>query len=241
MIPYFMRHYQPIANSFIILDDNSTDGSVELLQNYPNVELGRFHNRRNFFVNSFVKNALKFYNNYWKRSRGKADWVIICNIDEHLYHRDLVGYLEHCQQEGITIVPSQGYEMISNEFPKLEGRLCDSVVQGKPVKKLGKIAIFNPNEIEEINYVPGRHEAAPTGNIRFPEQSEIKLLHYKYLGIDYLKKRYAELKTGLRLGDLLKKFGYQYHWDTEQIEAKFKSIQENAITVIDSSPNVLKS
>lgn len=235
MLPYYMSHYQPLADRFIILDDSSTDGSVELLQSIPNVELGKFSNRNNFFVRSFVKNALNFYNNYWKKSRGEADWVIICNIDEHLYHQDLVGYLKYCQEEGITLLPSQGYEMISQEFPRFEGRLCDNLIQGMPVRKLGKLAIFNPNEIEEMNYLPGRHEAKPAGNVVFPDQSEIKLLHYKYLGFDYLKERYKELKTGLRLWDILKKFGYHYQKDSEALKSNFEMVKSRAITVINST------
>ncbi|MDJ0582176.1 glycosyltransferase family 2 protein [Crocosphaera sp.] len=239
MLPYYMNHYQSIAERFIILDDSSSDGSVGLLKSYPNVELGKFRNRNNLFVRSFVKNALKFYNDYWKKSRGKADWVIICNVDEHLYHQDIVSYLKYCQEEGITILPSKGYEMISEEFPDFQGRLCDNLVEGMPVRKLGKMAIFNPNEIEEMNYVPGRHEANPTGNVVFPDQSEIKLLHYKYLGFDYLKQRYKELKTGLRLWDILKKFGYHYQKDEQALRGDFERIKNNAIPVINPTPNVM--
>ena len=232
ILPYFMRHYQPYIERFIIHDDSSTDGSVAFLNSYPNVKLERFRNRGNLFVSSFVKKALKFYNNQWKKSRGKADWVIICNIDEHLYHKNLLDYLEYCQQQGITILPSLGYQMVAEYFPETEGRLCDTVVRGTPLKNWNKICIFNPNEIKEINYEPGRHTASPTGNVIFPETTEIKLLHYKYLGIKYLKERYAELATGIKTGDRKKNFGHQYFKKEAKLEQELNQLLVNAKPVI---------
>ena len=232
ILPYFMRHYQPYVDRFIIHDDSSIDGSVEFLESCSSVELDRFGNRNNFFVFSFVKKALKFYNHQWKKSRGEADWVIICNMDEHLYHENLLGYLEYCQQQGITILPTLGYQMVAERFPEVEGRLCDTVVRGTPLKKWRKIAIFNPNKIEEINYEPGRHQALPTGNVVFPETTEIKLLHYKYLGIDYLKERQAQLATGMRIGDRLKKFGYHYFREEAKLEQELNQLLVKAKPII---------
>jgi hypothetical protein len=232
MLPYFMRHYQPYVERFIIHDDSSNDGSVEFLRQYPNLELNSFKNRSNLFVFSFVKKALKFSNNEWKKSRGEADWVIVCSIDEHLYHENLLGYLEYCQQQGITILPTLGYQMVSDRFPQVEARLCDTVVKGTPLRKWNKICIFNPNAIEEINYEPGRHTASPTGNVVFPKTTEIKLLHYKYLGIDYLKERQAQLATGMRIGDKLKKFGYHYFKEEAKFETELNQLLASAKPVI---------
>jgi hypothetical protein len=72
MLPYYFRHYRPVAERFFILDDGSTDGSDLMLESQPDADLGRFSKE----PESFVLSARRFYNEGWKRSRGQADWVV---------------------------------------------------------------------------------------------------------------------------------------------------------------------
>jgi Glycosyl transferase family 2 len=228
MVPYYLRHYQSIVEQFFLYDDNSTDGSLELFRSHSNVEVQSFANEGD----SFVLNSQTFTNQAWKRSRGQADWVIICNIDEHLYHVDLLNYLNRCASQGITVIPTRGYQMLSEIFPTTEYRLCDIITQGMPLKLLDKPLIFNPNAIENINYAVGRHAASPEGDVRYPETAEVKLLHYKYLGIDYLLERHAELKTGLKSQDIRKRWGEQYLWNRKKTEKEFNRVKRNIISVV---------
>lgn len=220
MLPYYFRNYDAIADRYFIFDDASTDASLDILAKHPKVEIDRFHKQ----PDSFVGSAYVFNNNIWKRSRNKADWVIICNIDEQLYHPDLQGYLKQCQNEGITVIPAEGYQMISDSFPDSDQRLCDLVTRGMPYKKMNKFCIFNPDAIEEINYKHGRHYANPIGKVVYPQRREPKLLHYKYLGLDYLITRFAELSTGLRSVDREKGWGSPYLLEREKIEQSFRDV-----------------
>jgi hypothetical protein len=238
MLPYYMRHYEPIADRFVVFDDASTDGSVEFLKHHPKVEIRSFNNGGS----SYIERSRDLWNQCWKESRGKADWVIICNMDEHLYHNDLLGYLKRCRERGITILPSQGYEMISNEFPSVKGRLCDKLVLGSSTRSLSgpsgllsKIAIFDPNTIEEINYSLGRHRADPKGKVVYPKKTELKILHYKFLGLKYLEQRYSELKQGLSSDDITKKRGVQYLWDRSTLEKNFRLVEARAAIVVNSN------
>jgi hypothetical protein len=135
-------------------------------------------------------------NHCWKESRGRADWVMICDIDEHLYHhKQLRGYLEQCKSNGVTIINPVGVEMVSSEFPPADAILSETVRQCVRAFTLDKMAVFDPNAIEEINYSAGRHVASPTGRLVFPPKREVKILHYKYLGLDYLVSRSADLSS----------------------------------------------
>ncbi|SDY03461.1 glycosyltransferase family 2 protein [Nitrosomonas sp. Nm58] len=222
MLPYYFRHYDAIADRFFIFDDASTDASLDILGKQPKVEIDRFHKQSN----SLVASATVFNDNIWKRSRNKADWVILCSMDEHLYHANLLRYLKQCQDAGITAIPAEGYQMVSDSFPDAAGRLCDLITRGMRYKKMDKLCIFNPDAIEETNFIPGRHRANPTGRVVLPEKRDLKLLHYKYLGLDYLVTRYAELRTGLSQVDIEKKWGHQYLLDKERIEKEFLAVQE---------------
>lgn len=231
MLPYFFRHYEPFVDQFFISDDGSADGSLDFLQRHPKVKVCYCENKNG----SYIERSRDFWNSAWKESRGEANWVINCNIDEHLYHKDIVEYLGHCSRAKITILPSRGYEMISRDFPSAGGRLCETIVRGSALPELSKIVIFDPNAIEEINYSCGRHQADPTGNVVFPPDTELKILHYKFLGIKYLEKRYAELRQGLSADDIARKRGYQYTQNFSALQKKFKMIETRAVDVISAA------
>src|SRR5436305_14307053 len=89
ILPFFLRHYRPFVDRFFVLDDGSTDGSRELLAQQSDVTLIDRSFRE---TDSFVSDACTFYNEAWKASRGSADWVVVCNVDEHLYHPSMSRY-----------------------------------------------------------------------------------------------------------------------------------------------------
>jgi Glycosyl transferase family 2 len=229
MLPYFFRHYDGIADRYFIFDAGSIDRSLEILQSHPRVQLSMVKPEGD----SFVWENTTRQNQFWKQSRGKADFVIVTAIDEHLYHQDLRGYLKQCRDEGITLIKAEGYEMISDEFPRGDEPLYQSVKHGmRSAEWFDKIRVFNPNKIEEINYDPGGHVAHPTGEVVMPPWGEVKLLHYKFLGLDYVVPRYSRLKTGLRPRDIEMTWGNQYLWDSERIEAQYAEIKSKAVRVI---------
>lgn len=228
MLPYFFRHYDKIADKYYILDNNSTDNSYEIVKSHPNVVVDKV----DLEGDSMVKAALKQYNSMWKQSRGIADWVIICDVDEHFYHPDLKEYLKKCTDNGITSIIPTGYEMISDMFPNSNKPLCDIVNYGVREEKMDKPELFNPNEIKEINFIPGRHYAYPEGNVIRPTSNEVLLLHYKYLGLDYLGKRYSELKTGIRKTDFDCGYGYQYFMSEEIRRERFLKLKSEATKVV---------
>jgi hypothetical protein len=231
MLPYYLRHYEPVAERFFVFDDGSTDGSDALLRSHGKVELGRFQ-RDPDWPGSFVMSAFKFNNEVWKQSRGEADWVVVCNVDEHLYHPDLLGYLERCRAAGITALPAVGYQMIARSFPRVDGRLCDHVVHGARWKKMDKLNIFDPNAISDMNWGPGRHRAAPEGDVVYPRAPELKLLHYRYLGLEYLVNRYAQLRPWFGPLDVRRGYDLEYRRNAEAVRQNFEEVAAQAEVVV---------
>lgn len=238
MLPWFMEHYKPFVHRFVILDDGSTDGSVEYLRNQANVTVIE-ENRKN---ESYLYQSRDFWNHGWKAVRDEADWIITCNVDEHAYHPDLRGYLSQCREDGVTLLPADGYEMISWRFPTTRGRLCDAVrigstprhLIGNP-KRLDKIMIFDPKAIEEINFNLGRNSAEPVGHLVLPKRQDLKLLHYKFIGLNYVFERYTELRSGLSLTDKNRGLGAQCLWDHRSIRMNHHLIVVMAQIIIPAS------
>ena len=228
MLPYFFLHYDRVVNRYFIFDNGSTDRSVELLKANPKVTLESFEVTGDSFVNA----ALRHYNECWKPSRGHADWVIVCNIDEHLYHPRLRSYLGVCKRLGISLITTEGYNMVSERFPETSRPLCETIKHGMREPHWDKPEIFDPDKISAIDFAPGRHTAAPNGEVIVPRHTRVRLLHYKYLGLDYLLLRHSELKPRLRSLDIRNEWGYQYFWDRNRNVEEYERIKAASVSVL---------
>ncbi|AJE49740.1 glycosyltransferase family 2 protein [Paenibacillus polymyxa] len=228
MLPFFFKHYDNIADQYYIFDNDSTDNSISMLKAHPKVNMNRFE----IEGNSVVRSAQDLFNQCWKESRNKADWIIICDVDEHFYHPNLRTYLQECTSKGITLIVPNGYEMVSDFFPNSQQPLYETVRNGVRSQTYDKPQIFNPSAIQEINFSPGRHTAEPAGNVIKPSNNEVLLLHYKYLGFDYLNSRFSALKQGLREGDTTNRWGFHYLWDEKQKMEQFKDLKNRSVRVL---------
>lgn len=226
MLPFFFRHYDSWVDRYIIYDDDSTDASVEICRENSKVEVRKFLHAD---PDSFIISQKLLSDSCWKESKGVADWVIIVDIDEHLVHSDMKAYLERCRRSNVTIIPAIGYQMLSRVFPDENHHLCATNTIGAFWDKMCKPSIFNPNTIDEINFIYGRHIAYPVGDARLPDNDELQLLHYKYLSLDYIMQRFAVLKTGTGRRDVENKWRGKYCWTRQKVEAHWAEFEKRAI------------
>ena len=227
LLPFFLEHYRPFVDEFFLFDDGSDDGSYEYLATQPDVSLKRFDSSGE----SFVERARMFYCDAWKSSRKQADYVIVVNIDELVYHPDPRAALRMARQENITVIDTRGWEMVGDALPT-SGPLWQAIPQGVHSKAESKTAIFDPDAIVEINYGPGRHKAAPQGAIRGYKQPLFDMLHYKYLSADYLVERYRELGQRMRAGDVRSGYGTQYTKTETELRAEHQRLRAAAVPVL---------
>src|SRR5438876_1246851 len=228
MLPFFFLHYDKLVHRYIIYDDASTDDSQEILRLNPKVELRPMPYSD---PESRISSALALQETCWRESRGIADWVIVTDIDEHLYHPDMYHYLAQCRAQGVTIIPALGYQMLSEQFPEHKTLLCQSLTRGACDPVYNKLSIFSPNEIDAVNYTPGRHSAAPTGRVVLPARDELLLLHYRYLDFERVRKRYAQVLTRQRKTDIAMGWGIQYSWSSDRLRETWKLIASRLVDI----------
>lgn len=199
ILPYFLRYYQSIAKRVIVYDNDSTDRSREIVK-ASGAELRRFQTKGEHSdrVQTLIKSTC------YRESRGQADWVIVVDMDEFIHHPDLIGTLERYDKEGVTLPLVEGFDMVSDAPPTGPGQIYEEIRTGFRSESFDKPEVFRP-EID-INFEPGCHKANPRGLVKKSAKAEIKLLHYRYLGPDYLIRRY-ELRTR-RLSKDNRRFGW---------------------------------
>lgn len=216
IIPYLMRHYNQFAQVYL-MEGHSTDRTVDIALSMGAkiipVDTGNQ-------VNDKIYLDLK--NNAWKDS--KADWVIICDTDEFIYHHNIKQYLENTPY---TIFLPRLFNMYSETYPTTEGQIYEEVCMG--VDGGGKMNLFKPSEIREINYLPGCHNAKPEGNVKLCANSEILTLHFKNLSREYVIERNAYLFN--RMSEINKRYGWGFHVG-KGAEAVNKDFDDNAERLI---------
>lgn len=229
ILPYLFSHYDSIVDKFFIYDNHSTDSSPELIMANKKAEL------RVYAPEKIDDQALRnLKNNCWKKSRGKADLVIVCDVDEFLYHREPSAFIRYFINEGYSVCHPQGYEMCSATFPKYAKgtMLTDLVRTGMECNSYSKCILFNPYRIININYQYGAHMCYPSGIIREYSGSDVKLLHYKKLGLNNVITRYESMSCRLSEKNIKSGLATHYQWDRERIRQDFAALMDGCSKVI---------
>jgi len=231
MLPFMFQHYEPFVERFIIYDNYSDDQSESIIHAHPNTEVKKYSMGGQ--INDFVYLDIK--NNCWKKSRGKADFVIVCDTDEFLYHKkDILEVLQGLKKNGYTMVKPSGYNMYSEDYPSYNPQcpLTEQVKRGIRIPFFDKCILFDPHAVVEVNYLPGAHECSPWGKIKMTSDSGFMLLHYKYLSVEWLIERYRQYAQRLSKENIDHKLGEEYAKEEDAFIEEFGKNNHEAVTVI---------
>lgn len=183
IMPYFLRHYSPWVSKLIFYDANSTDGTRDMIRECHNAELRDWHGSEGIVDDEFMD----FANRAWSGSVGVSDWIIWVDADEFLYHPEIVSVLKGYLAQGVEVPKIDGYTMLSDRFPTTNGQIYEEVKTGIYDWCWSKNAIFR----NTICWNVGRHSInTSVFNPRTSEHADIKLLHYRGLGMEYVENRH---------------------------------------------------
>lgn len=246
ILPWFLRHYEQFCDRITVFDDQSTDGTADMVRACPVGVLEKYPFDGKLDDRQFIQLARETY----VKARGQADWVIWCDPDEFLYKSNLIETLEKLLRDGVQVPLTRGFQMISDHFPVAgnpssdhcecghsrgmhdcgSGRcdvipqgglrcgcrqfrgesshlrqLTDVVTEGVEDPVYAKPVIFRPEV--DMNWEPGKHYVH--GNFNRGKIPVLKVLHYRCLGLEYLRERHARnyancskanLESGLGVG-----------------------------------------
>lgn len=221
LLPYYLRHYSSFCDRITIYDNFSTDSSQEICRQNPKVTLIPYDSGNQIRDDIY----LQIKNNCWKGS--SAEWVIVGDIDEFVYHPFIK---ENLSMSRATAIIPPLFNMITETFPDTPGQIWTKVKKGIPGG--GKLNLFRPGQVREVNYDPGCHVAYPEGNIIIDERSSIKTLHMKFLSLEYLISR--TMLSRNRLSEVNKKLGWGVHYNlsVEELTRQFNEDLNNCKQVI---------
>lgn len=243
MVKQYVHHWSQYAAKIFVYDDDSTDGTREFCKSMaPVVELKSpgFHGIDELLLQDMRRREYKLH------SRGVADWVAIGDSDEFHHHPNFLEALAEKKRQGFCAVVSHGYQMFSESVPEGDLPLMETIKEGLYDMRYSRV-IFSPEidlrigvgqhsfRIFDENGDPARAVSfSPTGRLRrevetaenitkYPicnDDQNFKMLHYKYLGEDYIRERHARSYSRLSARNLENGWGahaapggYKYGYD----------------------------
>ena len=149
ILPFTLDYYSSFCKKIFIYDNMSTDSSDEIYGQYPKVIVKKWNSNNE--INEL--NYIEIKNTAYKISRNdKADWVIVCDCDEFLYHPTLLEKLESYKRLGVTVPLVNGHDMVSEKFPEYDGGfITEKIKTGSDVyEPFCKKIIFNPKSNKDF-------------------------------------------------------------------------------------------
>jgi glycosyltransferase involved in cell wall biosynthesis len=197
IMPFFIKYYEPWVDEILIIDDHSTDRSVEIALDLGKgkTKIQRWSANAAQYMDDVVLREIR--NTAWKDGAENFDWMIVCDNDEFLYHPNIYDILLEFRNKRVTYPTVVGYDMASLNFPDYNFPIVDQIKTGIKSTDYTKNVIFNPKKILDMGWTVGNHFATPVGEVIPQKYGEdvLKLLHYSRLSYSYhinkAKMRYS--------------------------------------------------
>ena len=227
ILPYFLRHYETFASRIFVWDDDSDDGTREILDAHPQVTILElpFHGADD------VQYVKQIWPQYSKYSNGIADWCMCVDADEFVYCPNLVEKLEELGKAGVKKIRCEGYTMHSSTFPTTNNQIYDEIKMGWPDCWSKKDVVFTPDIT--MSWTPGRHGCVPLRHHPTAKHVGIKLLHFRYMGPEYFLARDKKNCDSMRISFNDKKRGnlpdgtrgMRYEWYENQKDKLMRVVE----------------
>jgi glycosyl transferase family 2 len=200
VLPFFLRYYSTFADEISVWDDNSTDGSREILSANDKVIMRDWPYDTGIDEDKFLEHAYEWY----PKAHPAFDWVMWVDPDEFIYSPsklyDVRGLLREC--DSFEVITTQGYNMTGPGLPKDDGhsQIYELSPNGVYAPVYSKPVVFKPSAY--VRWNRGKH-ALSDCNPKVTPVAMFKLLHYRYMGGVYTKKRNRKNygRCGLKSGD----------------------------------------
>jgi glycosyltransferase involved in cell wall biosynthesis len=227
LLPYWVRHYRAFCERVVVyVDDASDDGTASVAAEHG-AEV-RFHKTGGLDDVAFVRFAQERY----KEARGRADWVAWVDADEFLYHPRLKERLSVLREQGVTLPQVQGYQMVGEAPPRGPLPITAQIKKGLPAREYSKVCVFDPEL--EVAWEVGKHTASVAGAVVGGGDDPFKLLHYRYLGHDWLTARNARNYARMPEGNRANKHGVETYPGYEGMygPAWYEAMAAQAVEVV---------
>ena len=246
LIEFTLRHYSKFCSRIFLLDNMSTDRSLEIARGFDAVTILRWSSGGKMNTRMHVdwkSNVYKWYSRKGgDRTREVADWVIACDMDELIYHPQMMQLLEQAKADQATVIPTQGYNMCGAALPQSGGAITSKIRNGSRVTLYDKTALFACDF--DIYYSAGCHPTEESqkeleSRAGYKQGSDkVLLLHYNNIG-DRLIQVARKNRDRLSQENIDNNYGYHYRLDEDFIRGTSTHLAGRAEPVLSEDGDIL--
>lgn len=205
IIKSVLNYYSQFCSQIFVMDNMSNDNSVAIANEFPNVTIIPWENDGYIDESLYVKMKSQTYKDY-SREGGKfttevADWIISCDMDEILYHPNLLEVLKHYKEMGVTVPTITGLNVVGENEINPDVDIIQQYQFAQRSAGFDKRIVFDCNF--DMAYSHGCHPTGPgfeymkqSYKYKSSNQFPLALLHYKHIGNRFYE---AGLKNSERL------------------------------------------
>lgn len=230
--PWFLRHYGTFADRILVWDDNSTDGTREILRAHPSVTLFDWPYETGLFEDKNLHHAYDVY----PSATWKAEWCMWVDMDEFIYHpriREVLyyGFDPVSDPERVKtftsysrvpdVFTTSGFNMLGDGLP-VNGydhkQIWEHNPMGVAAPSYSKPVVFRP--YVKMRWIRGKHALEGVTPLGHDQPPQLKLLHYRYLGAEYTRRKNAKNfnRCGGSTGDKAAAWTCRPDYDGPQME-----------------------
>lgn len=194
LIRHVIEHYSGFCSRIFIMDNMSTDSSADMAREFPLVTVIPWEMSEVVVEKTLIYMKSETYRNY-SRAGGRfteevADWVISCDMDELLYHPNILQVLADLSDQGVTVPKVRGVDVVSESDPLPGVALTSQYNEGFRNKVFDKRIVFHPDFNMSYNfgshpYGPGYEYMKYTLGYATTQDAQLTLLHFKRIGSLY--------------------------------------------------------
>lgn len=238
ILPFVLDYWKrlPITKA-VVFDNGSTDGSVEYLKQYDWIEVRYFKTEGQ---NDTVQRQIK--SSAWKESKGKCDYVIVCDMDEMIYCPTIEEELQHMKDNGFNVMGMPWYGICFDERPTHDpnkllhqqgNKFYKQYINHKHLySHLGKFMLFDPNLIDDMGYSVGCHIANPRPEIKLYETNKAFSVHInKGFSEDYFVARRKMQSDNLSEVNKTHGFAAEYSKNEQASREEYRKYQSENINI----------
>lgn len=194
IIAQTIEFYRQFCSRIFVMDNESTDRSAAIARSYPNVEVITWSSDGIFDRRLAARMRSQTYRTYsragHKQCREPADWIIVSDMDELVYHPNLPEVLRDYRARGVTVPHTTGFEMVGPDDLRTDTPLIGQFKKGYRSPSMDKRLVFDARF--DMSYSHGCHPRGPGFELmkqsygyKSSNEHPIAVLHYKHIGSRY--------------------------------------------------------
>jgi glycosyltransferase involved in cell wall biosynthesis len=227
IMPFFLRHYLRFlgVDEVVVWDHASSDRTRDIVASYPHTRLASYNTGGLLDDGEHSRIKSYCYRNQEPHALTPpldADWYIMVDCDELLYHPNLRAYLADGERQGWTVPLVCGINMVSeSDIPPDDGVLLftDWCKTGVAAGNYGKRCVVHRSAV--MDYGPGCHSQFPHSGVVDSPTHEIKLLHYEYLSAERVLAKYRRNQKTLSDKNKAYSWGTHCFFDEPNVVSRF--------------------